>query len=194
MIRPPTIIVKLYFFFFLVLPFMFSRSRLFQPGTQVLLREQTRTPLRDGDTAGYIYGLQIEGSYVSSPSIAHRPSMSSESCPSGPRTHQGRPHESWSRYMVEHLHNCSSGRPTVLGYYLTPRNKTRGAPPCQSESSLVTGSHKVQCSATLKDLIHLEFPDITTNALPSGDVIPGHPWTCLLPFISLVSVVFRHPR
>ncbi|KAI1784130.1 hypothetical protein LXA43DRAFT_902196 [Ganoderma leucocontextum] len=111
--------------------------------TQVLLRERMRTPPRNGDTAGYIYGLQIEGTFGRTNAL--------------------------NRRTAEHLHNCPSGRPILLGYYPRPRGLD------QAELSLarIRPGMKVPFAGMLEDLVHLELADIAVNALPSGAVIPG---------------------
>ncbi|KAI1781998.1 hypothetical protein LXA43DRAFT_1104962 [Ganoderma leucocontextum] len=72
--------------------------------TRVLLRERMRTPPRDGDNSGYIYGLQIED--TNNPKLVH--------------IKVGRTNK-MNRRTAEHLHLCPSGRPLLLGYYPRPR-------------------------------------------------------------------------
>ncbi|KAI1796703.1 hypothetical protein LXA43DRAFT_879118 [Ganoderma leucocontextum] len=120
--------------------------------TQVLLRERMRTPPRNGDTAGYIYGLQIED--PANPEVVH--------------IKVGRTN-ALNRRMAEHLHNCPSGRPILLGYY--PRQ--RGADQAELSLARIRPGMKVPFAGMLEDLVHLELADMAANALPSGAVIPG---------------------
>ncbi len=74
-----------------------------------------------------------------------------------------------NRRMAEHLHNCPSGHPIVLGYY--PRRS--GATQAELSLAAIKPSRKVPFAAMLEDLVHLELSDVAANALPSGAVIPG---------------------
>ncbi|PIL25422.1 hypothetical protein GSI_13312 [Ganoderma sinense ZZ0214-1] len=120
--------------------------------TQVLLRERMRTPPHSSDTTGYIYGLRLED--PAHPDLVH--------------FKVGRTN-SMNRRTAEHLHNCPSGRPVLLGYYPRPPNAT------DAELSLarIKPGRKVPFARMLEELVHLQLADVAANADPSGVVVPG---------------------
>ncbi|KAI1784425.1 hypothetical protein LXA43DRAFT_901681 [Ganoderma leucocontextum] len=127
----------------------YVRSNLEDP-TQVLLRERMRTPPSGGDKAGYIYGLQIED--TANPDFVH--------------IKVGRTN-AMNRRTAEHLHNCPSGRPILLGYYPRPR----GADQAELSPARIKPGPKVPFAQMLEDLVHLELADLVAHALPSGTVM-----------------------
>lgn len=71
-----------------------------------------------------------------------------------------------NRRTADHLRNCPSGRPIILGYYPRPRGATLSL-------ARVQPGRKFPFGAMLEDLVHLELAHRAANMLPTGAVMPG---------------------
>ncbi|EJF56433.1 hypothetical protein BD309DRAFT_878036 [Dichomitus squalens] len=111
--------------------------------TEVYLRETLRKPPSQSDTWGYLYALLILDASVG-------------------RTNQ------LNRRYSEHLRNCPSLHPVLLGYY--PPN------PDESPEDLAAGRIKpgrmVPYVQRLERLVHLELADVAVNAPYLSPTLP----------------------